>query len=179
MVTIKSRVYSQHTLSFKNGIVKFCNGTATVSDELYQEIIDGQFPNIYKEGEEPEHRTKMEDKLRTEIKKDNEEYENEICRLKNIIESQEIELSKKDNEIESWKKLVEELKAGKIESTKTEIQETAKEETEDDELLKELKATKVEDLKILAMSEEGGNYSEEVLKGKKKDEIIEMILSKA
>lgn len=175
MVTIKSRVYSQHTLKFKNGTVKFCNGVATVSDELYQEIVDGQFPNIYKEGEEPEYKTKMEEQLRTEIKKDNEEYENEIRRLKNVIESQEIELSKKDGEIESWKKLVEELKAGKTEPVKTET----KEETEDDNLLADLKATKVDDLKALAMSEEGGNYSEEDLKGKRKDEIIEMILSKA
>lgn len=175
MVTIKSRVYSQHTLKFKNGTVKFCNGVATVSDELYQEIIDGQFPNIYKEGEEPEYKTKMEEQLRTEIKKDNEEYENEIRRLKNVIESQEIELSKKDGEIESWKKLVEELKAGKTEPVKTET----KEETEDDNLLADLKATKVDDLKALAMSEEGGSYSEEDLKGKRKDEIIEMILSKA
>lgn len=175
MVTIKSRVYSQHTLKFKNGTVKFCNGVATVSDELYQEIVDGQFPNIYKEGEEPEYKTKMEEQLRTEIKKDNEEYENEIRRLKNVIESQEIELSKKDGEIESWKKLVEELKAGKTEPVKTET----KEEIEDDNLLADLKATKVDDLKALAMSEEGGNYSEEDLKGKRKDEIIEMILSKA
>lgn len=175
MVTIKSRVYSQHTLKFKNGIVKFHNGVATVSDELYQEIVDGQFPNIYKEGEEPEYKTKMEEQLRTEIKKDNEEYENEIRRLKNVIESQEIELSKKDGEIESWKKLVEELKAGKTEPVKTET----KEETEDDNLLADLKATKVDDLKTLAMSEEGGNYSEDDLKGKRKDEIIEMILSKA
>lgn len=179
MVTIKSRVYSQHTLKFKNGTVKFCNGVATVSDELYQEIVDGQFPNIYKEGEEPEYKTKMEEQLRTEIKKDNEEYENEIRRLKNVIESQEIELSKKDGEIESWKKLVEELKVGKTESVKTEIQETIKEEIEDDNLLADLKATKVDDLKTLAMSEEGGNYSEDDLKGKRKDEIIEMILSKA
>ena len=175
MVTIKSRVYSQHTLKFKNGIVKFHNGIATVSDELYQEIVDGQFPNIYKEGEEPEYKTKMEEQLRTEIKKDNEEYENEIRRLKNVIESQEIELSKKDSEIESWKKLVEELKVGKTEPVKTET----KEEIEDDNLLADLKATKVDDLKALAMSEEGGSYSEEDLKGKRKDEIIEMILSKA
>nr|DAJ68456.1 MAG TPA: hypothetical protein [Caudoviricetes sp.] len=175
MVTIKSRVYSQHTLKFKNGTVKFHNGVATVSDELYQEIVDGQFPNIYKEGEEPEYKTKIEEQLRTEIKKDNEEYENEIRRLKNVIESQEIELSKKDGEIESWKKLVEELKAGKTEPVKTET----KEETEDDNLLADLKATKVDDLKALAMSEEGGSYSEEDLKGKRKDEIIEMILSKA
>lgn len=175
MVTIKSRVYSQHTLKFKNGIVKFHNGIATVSDELYQEIVDGQFPNIYKEGEEPEYKTKMEEQLRTEIKKDNEEYENEIRRLKNVIESQEIELSKKDGEIESWKKLVEELKVGKTEPVKTET----KEEIEDDNLLADLKATKVDDLKALAMSEEGGSYSEEDLKGKRKDEIIEMILSKA
>lgn len=71
------------------------------------------------------------------------------------------------------------MKAGKTESVKTEIQEITKEEIEDDNLLADLKATKVDDLKALAMSEEGGNYSEEDLKGKRKDEIIEMILSKA
>lgn len=181
MVTVKSRVFSQHSLKFKNGIVKFVNGVATISEELYQEIVETNFPNIFKEGEEPEYKTKLEEKLRSDIKKDNEEYESEIRRLKHIIEAQETELTKKDSEITSWKQLVEELKAGGTVKTEK-VSEINKEEpkaTEDDELLKELNAAKVEELKALAMSEDGGSYSENDLKGKKKDEIIKMILAKA
>ena len=49
---VKSRVYSNQSLKFGKGVVKFVNGEAEVSEELYQEIVDRKFPNIFKEGEE-------------------------------------------------------------------------------------------------------------------------------
>ena len=97
---VKSRVYSNQSLKFGKGVVKFVNGEAEVSEELYQEIVDRKFPNIFKEGEEPEYRTKFEEQLRKDVKDGNKEFEDEIKRLKNIIEAQKSEINRKDGEIE-------------------------------------------------------------------------------
>ena len=111
-VILKSRVYNNHRIVLNGGPVQFVNGRAEVSEELYQEIVSRKLPDIYKEGEEPEFKTRLEEKLRSEVKEGNKEYEEEIKRLKNIVEAQKVEISKKEKEIEVWKKCVEDLKAG-------------------------------------------------------------------
>ena len=182
-VILKSRVYNNHRIVLNGGPVQFVNGRAEVSEELYQEIVSRKLPDIYKEGEEPEFKTRLEEKLRSEVKEGNKEYEEEIKRLKNIVEAQKVEISKKEKEIEVWKKCVEDLKAGNKETqtvapepeTK---QEVSIKEEEDDEVKTALKKMKVDELKELAMTEDGGSFKEEDLKGKKKEEIIDMILSK-
>lgn len=182
-VILKSRVYNNHRIVLNGGPVQFVNGRAEVSEELYQEIVSRKLPDIYKEGEEPEFKTRLEEKLRSEVKEGNKEYEEEIKRLKNIVEAQKVEISKKEKEIEVWKKCVEDLKAGNEETqavapeleTK---QEVSIKEEEDDEVKTALKKMKVDELKELAMTEDGGSFKEEDLKGKKKEEIIDMILSK-
>lgn len=181
-VILKSRVYNNHRIVLNGGPVQFVNGRAEVSEELYQEIVSRKLPDIYKEGEEPEFKTRLEEKLRSEVKEGNKEYEEEIKRLKNIVEAQKVEISKKEKEVEMWKKCVEELKAGKQEMVATPEPETKQEvsikEEEDDEVKTALKKMKVDELKELAMTEDGGSFKEEDLKGKKKEEIIDMILSK-
>lgn len=182
-VVVKSWVYNNHRIVLNGGPVQFVNGRAEVSEELYQEIVSRKLPDIYKEGEEPEFKTRLEEKLRSEVKEGNKEYEEEIKRLKNIVEAQKVEISKKEKEIEVWKKCVEDLKAGNKETqavapepeTK---QEVSIKEEEDDEVKTALKKMKVDELKELAMTEDGGSFKEEDLKGKKKEEIIDMILSK-
>lgn len=182
-VILKSRVYNNHRIVLNGGPVQFVNGRAEVSEELYQEIVRRKLPDIYKEGEEPKFKTRLEEKLRSEVKEGNKEYEEEIKRLKNIVEAQKVEISKKEKEIEVWKKCVEDLKAGNKETqaaapepeTK---QEASIKEEEDDEVKTALKKMKVDELKELAMTEDGGSFKEEDLKGKKKEEIIDMILSK-
>lgn len=182
-VILKSRVYNNHRIVLNGGPVQFVNGRAEVSEELYQEIVSRKLPDIYKEGEEPEFKTRLEEKLRSEVKEGNKEYEEEIKRLKNIVEAQKVEISKKEKEIEVWKKCVEDLKVGNKETqtvapepeTK---QEVSIKEEEDDEVKTALKKMKVDELKELAMTEDGGSFKEEDLKGKKKEEIIDMILSK-
>lgn len=182
-VILKSRVYNNHKIMLNGGPVQFVGGRAEVSEELYQEIVSRKLPDIYKEGEEPEFKTRLEEKLRSEVKEGNKEYEEEIKRLKNIVEAQKVEISKKEKEIEVWKKCVEDLKAGNKETqaaapepeTK---QEASIKEEEDDEVKTALKKMKVDELKELAMTEDGGSFKEEDLKGKKKEEIIDMILSK-
>lgn len=182
-VILKSRVYNNHRIVLNGGPVQFVNGRAEVSEELYQEIVSRKLPDIYKEGEEPEFKTRLEEKLRSEVKEGNKEYEEEIKRLKNIVEAQKVEISKKEKEIEVWKKCVEDLKAGNKE-TQTAApepetkQEASIKEEEDDEVKTALKKMKVDELKELAMTEDGGSFKEEDLKGKKKEEIIDMILSK-
>lgn len=183
-VVVKSRVYNNHKIMLNGGPVQFVGGRAEVSEELYQEIVSREIPDIYKEGEEPEYKTRLEEKLRSEVKEGNQEFEEEIKRLKNIIEAQKVEISRKEKEVEMWKKCVEELKAGKQEMVATLEPETKPEEEtpikqeEDDEVKTALKKMKVDELKELAMTEDGGSFKEEDLKGKKKEEIIDMILSK-
>lgn len=180
---LKSRVYNNHRIVLNGGPVQFVNGRAEVSEELYQEIVSRKLPDIYKEGEEPEFKTRLEEKLRSEVKEGNKEYEEEIKRLKNIVEAQKVEISKKEKEIEVWKKCVEDLKAGNKETQAVAPepepkQEVSIKEEEDDEVKTALKKMKVDELKELAMTEDGGSFKEEDLKGKKKEEIIDMILSK-
>mgnify|MGYP000767418599 FL=1 len=182
-VILKSRVYNNHRIVLNGGLVQFVNGRAEVSEELYQEIVSRKLPDIYKEGEEPEFKTRLEEKLRSEVKEGNKEYEEEIKRLKNIVEAQKVEISKKEKEIEVWKKCVEDLKARNKETQTVAPEPEAKQEVsikeeEDDEVKTALKKMKVDELKELAMTEDGGSFKEEDLKGKKKEEIIDMILSK-
>lgn len=183
-VILKSRVYNNHRIMLNGGPVQFVSGRAEVSEELYQEIVSRKLPDIYKEGEEPEFKTRLEEKLRSEVKEGNQEFEEEIKCLKNIIEAQKVEISRKEKEVEMWKKCVEDLKAGnKGTETVTSEPETKQEEApikqeEDDEVKTALKKMKVDELKELAMTEDGGSFKEEDFKGKKKEEIIDMILSK-
>lgn len=187
MVKVRSRVYSSQKIKLNGGVIHFINGNADISEELYRELVDRKFPNIYKEGDEPEYKTSLESKLRQEVSEGNEEFKNEINRLKNIIESQKVELAKKDEEIESWKKAVEDLQKG-ISLSKEEKKDDKEIETEkveksdediDDELFNELNALTVKQLIEMGMTEEGGGFEEKDLKNKKKDEIIKMIMSKS
>lgn len=187
MVKVRSRVYSSQEIKLNGGVIHFINGNADISEELYQELVDRKLPNIYKEGDEPEYKTSLESKLRQEVSEGNEEFKNEINRLKNIIESQKVELDKKDEEIKSWKKAVEDLQKG-ISPSKEEKKDDKEIETEkaekgdediDDELFNELNTLTVKQLIEMGMTEEGGGFEEKDLKNKKKDEIIKMIMSKS
>jgi hypothetical protein len=187
MVKVRSRVYSSQKIKLNGGVIHFINGNADISEELYRELVDRKLPNIYKEGDEPEYKTSLESKLRQEVSEGNEEFKNEINRLKNIIESQKVELDKKDEEIKSWKKAVEDLQKG-ISPSKEEKKDDKEIETEkaekgdediDDELFNELNTLTVKQLIEMGMTEEGGGFEEKDLKNKKKDEIIKMIMSKS
>jgi hypothetical protein len=176
---VKSRIYVNHRLVFSNGVIQFQNGIAEIDEKLWKEICDKKFPNIYKEGDEPEYKTKFEDSIRSEIKENYKEYEDEIVRLKGIIEAQKITIDQKDKEISNWKAVVEEMKNTKKGSEeKPKVEEIKEDQNIDSELLKDLKSMKKDELINVAKSEDGGQYTDEDLEGKTKDEIIIMILSK-
>lgn len=92
---VKSRIYVNHRLVFSNGVIQFQNGIAEIDEKLWKEICDKKFPNIYKEGDEPEYKTKFEDSIRSEVKENYKEYEDEIVRLKGIIEAQKITIDQR------------------------------------------------------------------------------------
>lgn len=176
---VKSRIYVNHRLVFSNGVIQFQNGIAEIDEKLWKEICDNKFPNIYKEGDEPEYKTKFEDSIRSEVKENYKEYEDEIVRLKGIIEAQKITIDQKDKEISNWKAVVEEMKNTKKGSEeKPKVEEIKEDQNIDSELLKDLKSMKKDELISVAKSEDGGQYTDEDLEGKTKDEIIIMILSK-
>lgn len=175
MVRVRSRVYTSHKIALNNGVIEFHSGVAEISEELWNEIVERKFPNIYKEGEEPEYKTPLETQLRKEVSEGNKEFEEEIKRLKNIVEAQKIELAEKDKEITSWKKAVENLQKGNIENPK----DTVEEKSVDEELFKELSSLTVKELIEMGTTEVGGGFNKEDFDNKKKDEIIEMIMSKS
>lgn len=176
---VKSRIYVNHRLVFSNGVIQFQNGIAEIDEKLWKEICDKKFPNIYKEGDEPEYKTKFEDSIRSEVKENYKEYEDEIVRLKGIIEAQKTTIDQKDKEISNWKAVVEEMKNPKKGSEeKPKVEEIKEDQNIDSELLKDLKSMKKDELISVAKSEDGGQYTDEDLEGKTKDEIIIMILSK-
>lgn len=175
MVRVRSRVYTSHKIALNNGVIEFHSGVAEISEELWNEIVERKFPNIYKEGEEPEYKTPLEAQLRKEVSEGNKEFEEEIKRLKNIVEAQKIELAEKDKEIASWKKAVENLQKGNIENPK----DTVEEKSVDEELFKELSSLTVKELIEMGTTEVGGGFNKEDFNNKKKDEIIEMIMSKS
>lgn len=175
MVRVRSRVYTSHKIALNNGVIEFHSGVAEISEELWNEIVERKFPNIYKEGEEPEYKTPLEAQLRKEVSEGNKEFEEEIKRLKNIVEAQKIELAEKDKEITSWKKAVENLQKGNIENPK----DTVEEKSVDEELFKELSSLTVKELIEMGTTEVGGGFNKEDFNNKKKDEIIEMIMSKS
>lgn len=176
---VKSRIYVNHRLVFSNGVIQFQNGIAEIDEKLWKEICDKKFSNIYKEGDEPEYKTKFEDSIRSEVKENYKEYEDEIVRLKGIIEAQKITIDQKDKEISNWKAVVEEMKNTKKGSEeKPKVEEIKEDQNIDSELLKDLKSMKKDELISVAKSEDGGQYTDEDLEGKTKDEIITMILSK-
>lgn len=177
MVKIVSRVYSNQSLIIFNEKICFKNGCTEISEELWNKIKESKFPNIFKEGEEPEYKTKLEENLRKEFEESNEEYENEITRLKNVITSLKNTIAQKDEEIEEWKMCVENLKNNK--QSFIEKKTETKENDEDQVLKDELMKMKKDELIELAKSEDGGNFTEEDLKGKTKEEIVSMIIEKS
>lgn len=190
MKTVKSRKYFNQRLCLNSGVIEFKSGVAHIEDEQFEEIISRKLPNIYEEGKEPEYRTKIEEKLREEVKEGNQEFLDEIKRLKNVIHAQEVELGKKDNEIATWKKIVDDMKTAAASNVQNILtQEPVKEEVKQEEkseegdilaeFRKELEAKKKEEIEAFAKSEDGGSFTDEDLKGKTKSAIIEMILEKA
>lgn len=186
-VRIESKVYSNQKFMFGNELVKFTGRKAEVSKETWEAMQASKYPGVFLEGEMPAANTKLEIELTDDIKRYKQEMEAEVSRLKNIIEAQSIEIGKAKKEALDWRNLCAELQKGaKMPEIKDEKSDNGKEgenpvPTEgeisaEDELRKELKTMKVDELKTIALETEGIEPSD--IEGKKKDEIIDLLVTK-
>lgn len=186
-VRIESKVYSNQKFMFGNELVKFTGRKAEVSKETWEAMQASKYPGVFLEGKMPAANTKLEIELTDDIKRYKQEMEAEVSRLKNIIEAQSIEIGKAKKEALDWRNLCAELQKGaKMPEIKDEKSDNGKEgenpvPTEgeisaEDELRKELKTMKVDELKTIALETEGIEPSD--IEGKKKDEIIDLLVTK-
>lgn len=186
-VRIESKVYSNQKFMFGNELVKFTGRKAEVSKETWEAIQASKYPGVFLEGKMPATNTKLEIELTDDIKRYKQEMEAEVSRLKNIIEAQSIEIGKAKKEALDWRNLCAELQKGaKMPEIKDEKSDNGKEDenptlakgetSAEDELRKELKTMKVDELKTIALETEGIEPSD--IEGKKKDEIIDLLVTK-
>lgn len=186
-VRIESKVYSNQKFMFGNELVKFTGRKAEVSKETWEAMQASKYPGVFLEGKMPAANTKLEIELTDDIKRYKQEMEAEVSRLKNIIEAQSIEIGKAKKEALDWRNLCAELQKGaKMPEIKDEKSDNGKADENptstggeinvEDELRKELKAMKVDELKTVALETEGIGPSD--IEGKKKDEIIDLLVTK-
>lgn len=186
-VRIESKVYSNQKFMFGNELVKFTGRKAEVSKETWEAMQASKYPGVFLEGKMPATNTKLEIELTDDIKRYKQEMEVEVSRLKNIIEAQSIEIGKAKKEALDWRNLCAELQKGaKMPEIKDEKSDNGKEDenptlaegetSAEDELRKELKTMKVDELKTIALETEGIEPSD--IEGKKKDEIIDLLVTK-
>lgn len=186
-VRIESKVYSNQKFMFGNELVKFTGRKAEVSKETWEAMQASKYPGVFLEGKMPATNTKLEIELTDDIKRYKQEMEAEVSRLKNIIEAQSIEIGKAKKEALDWRNLCAELQKGaKMPEIKDEKSDNRKEDenptlakgetSAEDELRKELKTMKVDELKTIALETEGIEPSD--IEGKKKDEIIDLLVTK-
>lgn len=186
-VRIESKVYSNQKFMFGNELVKFTGRKAEVSKETWEAMQASKYPGVFLEGKMPAANTKLEIELTDDIKRYKQEMEAEVSRLKNIIEAQSVEIGKAKKEALDWRNLCAELQKGaKMPEIKDEKSDNGKadenptptegEISVEDELRKELKAMKVDELKAIALETEGIEPSD--IEGKKKDEIIDLLVTK-
>lgn len=186
-VRIESKVYSNQKFMFGNELVKFTGRKAEVSKETWEAMQASKYPGVFLEGKMPATNTKLEIELTDDIKRYKQEMEAEVSRLKNIIEAQSIEIGKAKKEALDWRNLCAELQKGaKMPEIKGEKSDNGKEDenptlaegetSAEDELRKELKTMKVDELKTIALETEGIEPSD--IEGKKKDEIIDLLVTK-
>lgn len=185
-VRIESKVYSNQKFMFGNELVKFTGRKAEVSKETWEAMQASKYPGVFLEGKMPATNTKLEIELTDDIKRYKQEMEAEVSRLKNIIEAQSIEIGKAKKEALDWRNLCAELQKGaKMPEIKDESDNGKEDEnptlaegetSAEDELRKELKTMKVDELKTIALETEGIEPSD--IEGKKKDEIIDLLVTK-
>lgn len=186
-VRIESKVYSNQKFMFGNELVKFTGRKAEVSKETWEAMQASKYPGVFLEGKMPATNTKLEIELTDDIKRYKQEMKAEVSRLKNIIEAQSIEIGKAKKEALDWRNLCAELQKGaKMPEIKDEKSDNGKEDenptlaegetSAEDELRKELKTMKVDELKTIALETEGIEPSD--IEGKKKDEIIDLLVTK-
>lgn len=178
---VVSRIYSNQKLAIFGEVIEFKNGSAEISNGLYEKIVESKFPNIFKEGEAP--RQKNADQIDTDktIEVLKEEYNSEIDRLKSIITTKDKQIKDLKDEVKTWKKAVENLKkqlpavVKEVPSNKNKLEENVDEKVETDDIRTTLEKMPFEELKKLAIEE--GLSEKDIEKTKDAESVISMLMA--
>ena len=164
MRVIETPKYKNQEILFGDKKVKFdLNGRAQVEDEVADFILSSGYANVYEEGKVPRKKTKFEEALEQTNDENSKLYQAEVERLNSVIDGYKKKIEKLEQEIQSWKDVVNELQNAK--ETKTTL-ETTTGTTETVEVEKES-----------AEAEESIDDYIKELRGKKKDELVEIAQS--
>lgn len=182
---LESNKYNGRTISIFGEEITFKAGVAEVSDELGERILASNFPNIYAEGKTPVAKSKNEMLLEGELTAREQIAKEEINRLKSINLTAEKKIVALQQEITSWKEIVEKMKVYTDPSTLKDIMNGNVEdkpaengEPTPEEIRKELSEKKKDEL--VAMAKELEFTDEQLMedgKLKTKDAIIELLMS--
>lgn len=184
MIKLVSKVYRNQKISFGSFIVEFKNGEALVDETVAKKIFDSKFPNIYKDGEVPQPKIDKGVEIDEEDKDvEMQELRAENGRLQSIIESLKIDKQKALDEAKTWKeeynKLAEASKEKPFKINPEEEEEVIPSVEDEEEKLKETLMSKtVAELKNIAVSTPELNIDEKQLVGKKKEDIVHLIMGK-
>lgn len=161
MRVIETPKYKNQEILFGDKKVKFdLNGRAQVEDEVADFILSSGYANVYEEGKVPRKKTKFEEALEQTNDENSKLYQAEVERLNSVIDGYKKKIEKLEQEIQSWKDVVNELQTTK--ETKTTLETTTG----------TIETVEVEKESVEA-EESTDNYIKE-LRGKKKDELVEI-----
>lgn len=165
MRVIETPKYKNQEILFGDKKVKFdLNGRAQVEDEVADFILSSGYANVYEEGKVPRKKTKFEEVLEQTNDENSKLYQAEVERLNSVIDGYKKKIEKLEQEIQSWKDVVNELQTAKKEF------ETAPKTTIDSTESIKIEKESVE------VEESIDDYIKE-LRGKKKDELVEIAQS--
>lgn len=189
-----SKIGSQ-TININGENVKFVNCLAEVDDNFGQEALKLGLDGLYEDGKQPAYETPKEVQMMSEFKDKEDFYQEELGRLRGIIESQKKKIEGLEIELQNWKNeyekehqtLVNYVEQVSKESVlKATIDEGSKEsediegapddasDFDEESLRQELFEMKKDDLIAFAEKECGIPSAE--LKGLKKDAIVDKIM---
>lgn len=174
MKTIYSKVYTSRKIRIGNDDIEFnSKGEATVEDKTAKKVEQSGLPIFMEEIKDIEKKSKSENEILSEeiVASLKEEHRIEVSKLKSVISNREKIIEDLKKEVASWKEIYEKLAFPEKEKIGKEAPE------EENELLKELKELNKESLVSLLMEEEENKLTESQLKMKKKDELIDLIIS--
>lgn len=182
------------TINISGVNVEFIGGIAEVEDDFGKEALNLGIPDLFEDGKQPTYEpTSREVKMQAGFEQQSEFMQEEIIRLKNIIQSQKEKILELEVEIGNWKfeyqkehtlrkQLLENGIAQSDTNTETDNVADGTEaptsekggDNEDDELRKELKSMKKSELISFGI-ESGLDMSEH--EDKSKGEIIEFLIN--
>lgn len=177
---IESQAYKGQSIRIFDEVITFgLDGIVEVNDELGERIVNSGL-RIYREGEVPSKKSKAEMELEKELERRVQAYKVENDSLRIQINGLNAKIQRLNDELKLWKDACESLKKDPTsELPKTEsIEEKEVVKSEDDEIREQLKGKKKDEL--VEMAKQLGITEDQLMvdgRYKKKDEIIDLLLS--